>query len=90
MGRLHVRVQPGARRTGFAGWFGDLPKMTVAAPPVEGAANEELIKQIAKIFGIRPRHVHLVGGATSRSKRFDLDGVSDDEIAAVVERLNPS
>jgi hypothetical protein len=64
--------------------------MTVAARPVDGAANEELIKQIAKIFGIRPRQVHLVGGAMSRTKRFDLDGVSDDEITAVVERLNPS
>ncbi len=88
MGRLHVRVRPGARRTEFAGWFGDLPRMTVAAPPVGGAANEELVRAVAKIFDLKPRQVRLVGGAASRSKRLELDGVDDDEIAAVVARLN--
>jgi uncharacterized protein len=89
MGRLHVRIRPGARRTAFAGWFGDLPRMTVAAPPVGGAANEELVRAVARIFDIKPRHVHIVGGAASRSKRLELDGVDDDEISAVLQRLNP-
>lgn len=89
MGRLHVRVQPGARRTAFVGWFGDLPKMTVAAPPVDGAANDAVVAALASAFGVRPRHVHLVGGAASRTKRFEIDGLADDEIRAMLTRLVP-
>ena len=89
MGRLLVRVQPGARRTGFAGWFGDLPRLAVAAPPVDGAANEEVVRTIAETFGLRPRQVRLVGGAGSRTKRLEIDGFTEDEISAVVLALNP-
>jgi uncharacterized protein len=89
MGRLHVRVQPGARRTAWIGWFGDLPKLAVAAPPVDGAANMAVIDAIAVCLGVRPRHVRLIGGATSRTKRFEIDGLDDDEIRAILERSIP-
>lgn len=89
MGRLHVRVQPGARRTAFVGWFGDLPKVAVAAPPVDGAANDAVVAALASAFGVRPRQVHLIGGAASRTKRFEIDGLDDDEIRATLERLVP-
>jgi uncharacterized protein (TIGR00251 family) len=89
MGRLVVRVQPGARRSGFAGWFGDLPKVAVAAAPVDGAANDELIRTVAGFFGLRPRQVRLVGGAASRTKRLEVDGLTDAEIAVAVAAQNP-
>ncbi|HSJ91129.1 MAG TPA: DUF167 domain-containing protein [Ilumatobacter sp.] len=89
MGRLHVRVQPGARRTAWTGWFGDLPKLAVAAPPVDGAANAAVIDAIAAFLGVRPRHVRLIGGATSRTKRFEIDGLDDGEIRAILERSIP-
>jgi len=88
MGRLVVRVQPGARRSGFAGWFGELPKVAVTAPPVDGAANDELIRAVAGCLGLRPRQVRLVGGAMSRTKRLEVDGLTDAEIAAVAAQ-NP-
>jgi uncharacterized protein len=89
MGRLLVRVQPGARRTAFVGWFGDLPKLAVAAPPIDGAANEAVIVALADVLGVRTRHVRLVGGASSRTKRFEIDGLDDGEIEAVLQRLVP-
>jgi uncharacterized protein (TIGR00251 family) len=89
MGRLVVRVQPGTRRSGFAGWFGDLPKVAVAAPPVDGAANDEVIRTVAEFFGLRPRQVRLVGGAASRTKRLEVDGLTDAEIALAVAAQNP-
>ena len=89
MGRLHVRVQPGARRSGFVGWFGEIPKLAVAAPPVEGAANDEVIAALAAAFGVRPRHVRLVGGASSRTKRFEIEGLDEAEIESVLARLLP-
>ena len=82
MARLTVRVQPGARRSGFVGWFGDAPKLAVTAPPVDGAANDEARKVIADTFGVRPRQVRLVIGAASRTKHFEVDGVD----AATIER----
>jgi len=82
--RLTVRVQPGARTTKFTGWYGEHPRLTVAAPPVGGAANDEARRAIADWLGVRPRAVRLVIGAKSRTKHFDIDGV-DEEF--VTERL---
>ncbi len=89
MGSLHVRVQPGARRTGFAGWFGEHPKIAVAAPSVEGAANAALIEFVAQALGVRRRDVRIVIGAASRTKRLEVDGLDDATIAATVSALNP-
>jgi uncharacterized protein YggU (UPF0235/DUF167 family) len=88
--RLHVRVRPGARRTGFVGWYGEIPKLAVAAPAVDGAANEAVVVALAELLGLRPRQVHLVGGIASRSKRFDLDGITADEVAARLRALDPA
>jgi len=80
MGRLHLRVQPGARRTAFTGWYGNLPKLSVAAPPVDGAANEAVVSAVARALGVRTRQVRLVGGERSRTKRLDVEGLSDEEV----------
>lgn len=87
--RLHVRVQPGGRRTGFTGWFGDQPRLAVAAPPVVGAANDAVCTALADVFGLRQRQVRLLGGASSRTKRFGLDGIDDDQVAARLTVVNP-
>lgn len=89
MGRLHLRVQPGARRTAFAGWFGEHPKVAVAAPPVEGAANDALVEFVARELGVRRRDVRIVVGSASRTKRLDVDGFTDDELIARIEAVNP-
>jgi uncharacterized protein (TIGR00251 family) len=87
MARLTVRVQPGARRSGFVGWYGDHPRLAVAAPPVEGAANEEAVRCIAQALGLRPRQVRLVLGAASRTKHFEIDGIEQGDLDRRVEEL---
>ncbi|MCB0967473.1 MAG: DUF167 domain-containing protein [Ilumatobacter sp.] len=87
MARLTVRVQPGARRSGFTGWFGDHPRLAVAAPPVDGAANDECVRVLATTFGVRRRDVRLVVGAASRTKHFEIDGLDEDDLAAELTRL---
>ncbi len=89
MGRLVVRAQPGARRSGFVGWFGDLPKYAIEARPVDGAANEALERELAKAFGLGRGAIRLVGGTSSRTKRFEIDGLDEGEIAERVESMNP-
>ncbi len=87
MASLTVRVQPGARRSGFVGWYGDQPKLAVTSPPVDGAANAEAQRVLADAFRLRPRQVRLITGSSSRTKRFELDGVDDTAVAEALARL---
>ena len=90
MARLTVRVQPGARRSGFVGWYGEHPKLAVAAPPVDGAANDEAIRALAAVFDVRTRQVRLLVGAANRTKHFEIDGVDDDTVRArLADLLGP-
>ncbi len=81
---LHVRVQPGARRTGLAGTGGGWLRLRVAAPPVQGRANETARGYLAELLGLPASAVVLVGGAAARTKRFLLRGA---EARAVRQRL---
>lgn len=69
---LLLHVQPGARRTEVAGVHGEAAearlKIRLAAPPVDGKANAELLRFLAEAFGVPARAVTLVGGETSRRK----------------------
>ena len=86
---LRLRLQPGARRSGFVGWYGDVPKLAVQAAPVDGAANKAAVATLAEELGLRARQVRLVDGATSRSKRFEIDGLSDEQLTTRLQELNP-
>ncbi len=65
---LTLHVQPGAKRTEVAGRHGEALKIRLAAPPVEGKANAELMRFLAEAFGVHARAVALVRGETSRQK----------------------
>jgi uncharacterized protein (TIGR00251 family) len=65
---LALHVQPGAKRTEAAGTHGDAMKLRLAAPPLEGKANAELVRFLAEAFGVPQRQVSIVHGETSRRK----------------------
>jgi uncharacterized protein (TIGR00251 family) len=65
---LKLHVQPGAKRTEVAGVHGDAIKIRLAAPPVEGKANDALRRFLADAFGVPLRNVELVRGERSREK----------------------
>ena len=71
---LSVHAQPGAKRTAIQGLHGGALKIRVAAPPVEGAANDELRHFLAASFAVALRDVELISGQTSRVKRFAIRG----------------
>lgn len=70
---LPVRAQPGARRSGASGVWNGMLKIAVGAPAEDGRANDELVRAIASLFGIRASDVRLVGGDRSRTKRFRIE-----------------
>lgn len=76
---LHVHVQPGAGRSAVVGRHGDSLKVRVAAPPVEGRANEATRALLADALGVGKAEVELTGGEASRSKRFRLRGIDAEE-----------
>ena len=81
LARLAIRVQPGARRTGLAGTLADgTIKVAVAAPPEQGRANAALVEWLAETLGIRARHVRVTRGAASRSKRIEVEGLTEDQV----------
>jgi uncharacterized protein (TIGR00251 family) len=72
---LSLHIQPGAKRTETAGLHGEALKIRLAAPPVDGKANEALIAFLAKTLGVPKAAVELVAGQTSRAKRVKVRGV---------------
>ena len=70
---LALHVQPGARRSSVVGLHGQRLKIAVAAPPVEGRANEALIDFLAMRFGLPKACLSVVAGAHSREKRVAVD-----------------
>jgi len=75
---LTLHVQPGAKRSEIAGLHGEALKIRLAAPPVEGRANEALLKFIAELFSVQLRQVELKQGAQSRHKVVAVSGSDVD------------
>lgn len=83
--RRSVRVQPRAKRPGFQGLREDgVVLVRVGAPPEDGRANAELCAVLAKALGLRARQVSVVVGHTSRDKVVEIDGLTSDQIDALL------
>ena len=80
---LNVRVIPRARKTECAGFRDDVLVMRIAAPPVEGAANDALIGFFTSALRIPRRAVRIVSGDRGRQKRLAIDGVTHEQIRAL-------
>jgi len=69
-----VGVVPRASRTEIAGEYNGALRIRIAAPPVAGAANQELIRLLAKAFKLQQNAVEIVSGAASKSKVVKIAG----------------
>ena len=86
---FRVRVQPRASRAEVAGEHAGALKLRLTAPPVEGKANEECRRYLAKIFGVSLSSVEIVSGDSSRDKLIRVQGASRER-AREVFKLAPS
>ena len=75
-------MTPRAGRSGFAGLRDGVLVVKLAAAPVDGAANEELISLLAKTLKIPKRDITIVGGERSRSKRIRIAGLDREQVLA--------
>ncbi len=80
--RLEVWAQPGAKRTEIAGLHGDRLKIRLKSPPLDGRANQELIRFLSETLALPPRAIELVAGEAGRQKSLVLTGIALAEAAA--------
>lgn len=71
---LALHVQPGAKRSEIAGLHGGALKIRLAASPVEGRANDALLRFVADLFDVPLRQVELKQGGQSRHKVVAISG----------------
>lgn len=83
---MSLRVVPRSSSNAVAGIHGDALKVRVTAPPVDSAANGEVIRFLAGVLGVSRGSVQLVRGDTSRQKQVLVAGMTAQQ---VVERLRP-
>ncbi len=74
--RIKIRVQPRASRSEVVGEHDGALKVRLAAPPVEGEANRELVRFLGKLLGVAPSRVTVVSGATGKSKVVQIEGMA--------------
>jgi uncharacterized protein len=80
MGDLAIRVQPRAKRTEIAGERGGTVVIRVAAPPVDGKANDAARRLIAQLLGVPRSAVEIVRGESARDKLVRVEGLTADEV----------
>jgi uncharacterized protein (TIGR00251 family) len=79
---ISIRVIPRAGKSGVAGTRGDAWLVRLHAPPVDGAANEELVEFIAEVLAVPKRAVSIASGERSRQKRVRVSGIDAATAAA--------
>nr|MBL8410956.1 YggU family protein [Dechloromonas sp.] len=82
---LTLHIQPGAKKSEFAGLHGEALKIRLAAPPVDGKANEALVKFVAARLGLAKSAVSLVSGQTSRHKILEVRGTTATAVATLLQ-----
>jgi len=78
--RLWVKAVPRASRSEVAGIHGNVVRIRLAAPPVDGAANEQLVRFLADALSVQRSAVHVVSGQASRSKVILINGVTMEQV----------
>jgi uncharacterized protein len=78
--RLSVQIQPNAKKTEVVGILEDALKIKLAAQPIEGKANEALVKWLAGALGVPRSAVALTHGQTNKKKLLEVAGVTLEQV----------
>lgn len=82
--RILLHVVPRASRTAVAGLHDGRVKLAVAAPPVDGEANDAIVRWLAKALGVGRDAVVIASGATGKRKTVEVEGVGVEEVRAAL------
>ena len=84
---IRVRVIPNAKHSEVMGRVGSIVRVRIAAPAMEGKANEELLEFLAEFFGVAPRHVSILRGEKGKEKTVQIEGRPDHELEDVMDSI---
>jgi uncharacterized protein (TIGR00251 family) len=84
--RLAVQIQPNAKKTEVVGVLDDALKIKLAAQPIEGKANEALVKWLAGALGVSRSAVTLTHGQTNKKKLLEVAGVTLEDVGRLLNR----
>lgn len=82
-----IRVLPRSSRSGIAGIQDGSLKVKIAAPPVEGRANEACVAFLADLFGVSKGSVEILGGSRSKNKRVFVAGATRKAMESIIGEL---
>lgn len=82
---LVCHLQPNASKSEFSGLHGEALKVRIQAPPLEGKANSELIKFLAKQFGVSKSAIRIISGELNRHKRVRITAPTLIPDAALIQ-----
>lgn len=85
--RIMLRVSPGSRRTAILGRYLDGWKVSVAAMPEGGKANEEIVRLLAEVLALPKRQMTIVAGRAARTKIVEIDGLTLAAVNAAFARV---
>ncbi len=86
--KITVYIQPSSKKSGYAGLYDNKPKIKITAPPVEGAANAEVIQIFARLLSIPKNCIEITSGHTARIKTLNIDTqLSYNEVIALLEQF---
>ncbi len=80
-----VRVVPNASRSQIVGEHDGQLRVRIAAPPVEGAANEALTRCLARAFKVLRRDVEITSGRASKSKAVRVRGATREMLETLLQ-----
>ena len=83
---IKVRVQPRASRTEITGEHAGTLKLRVAAPPVDGKANDECKRFLAKLLKVSATSVEIISGESSRDKVIQVSNISARRVLEALGR----
>ena len=86
--KIKVYIQPNSKKSGYAGLYDGIPKLKITAPPIDGAANSEIIKIFSKLLNISKSDITIFSGQASRLKILEINtNKTCEEITALLENF---
>jgi uncharacterized protein len=86
---VRILVKPRSSKSCIVGVRAGALEVAVASPPVDGAANDELIRTLGRELGVRRSDIHLLSGATGRTKLVRIDGMTTQALLRKVPGATP-
>ena len=83
-----VKVVPQAPKSEIIGEMNGALKIRIASPPVDGAANMELIKLLSKTFRVSRSDVEIIGGEASKTKQIRIKNATSEKFLAILQAKN--